>query len=266
MSATQSINSQTEAGLSSRNRSDGAEKSSPGESATPQSALTDAQLRIVLAPCVSGIWPMERAIRICRLYEAGTSLSDIAAAFGVKKNAVVGKVHRFVATGILVARGNAGGNPAYKKPPAAPAPKLTLPPLASHEPEARPETPPEVAGATALVKVHNRGPRTAATRVRVTAEHHSAPRLIPAALNRPLASAPREPAHVAPPPPKYGRVTECCWPLGHPGTPKFRFCDQPSDPGRPYCHPHASKAYVTVRGDAAPQAGTGAILFERAGS
>jgi GcrA cell cycle regulator len=39
----------------------------------------------------------------------------------------------------------------------------------------------------------------------------------------------------------------CCWPLGEPGTPSFRFCDAEASPGKPYCGDHAAVAYVKVR-------------------
>ena len=58
------------------------------------------------------------------------------------------------------------------------------------------------------------------------------------------APAPR----VVPPAPRpYGRVVTCCWPIGEPGTRSFRFCDDASEPGRPYCSEHAKLAYVKVR-------------------
>ena len=40
------------------------------------------------------------------------------------------------------------------------------------------------------------------------------------------------------------RVSQCCWPIGDPRTPTFRFCDDSSLPGKPYCAAHASTAYV----------------------
>ena len=43
----------------------------------------------------------------------------------------------------------------------------------------------------------------------------------------PLAVRPRPP--VTPP---------CCWPLGEPRSPSFRFCGDPSLPGRSYCERH----------------------------
>jgi len=56
------------------------------------------------------------------------------------------------------------------------------------------------------------------------------------------------PARVAVPAPRpYGRVVTCCWPLGEPGTRTFRFCDDPSEPGKPYCPDHVKLAYVKVR-------------------
>ena len=53
---------------------------------------------------------------------------------------------------------------------------------------------------------------------------------------------------VAPPAPRpYGRIVTCCWPLGEPGTRSFRFCNDASEPGKPYCSDHAKLAYVKVR-------------------
>jgi GcrA cell cycle regulator len=67
-----------------------------------------------------------------------------------------------------------------------------------------------------------------------------------------LAPAPRAVSASGPrphpmPPPRYGRVITCCWPIGEPGTQSFRFCDAPSVPGKPYCSEHAELAYVKVR-------------------
>ena len=67
-----------------------------------------------------------------------------------------------------------------------------------------------------------------------------------------------EPLRAAPPPkpatplhavarPSRGRLVECCWPIGEPGTRSFRFCNAESLPGKPYCPSHASLAYVKVK-------------------
>lgn len=43
------------------------------------------------------------------------------------------------------------------------------------------------------------------------------------------------------------RVSACCWPIGDPGTPTFRFCSDSAITGKPYCSEHAALAYVKVR-------------------
>ena len=70
---------------------------------------------------------------------------------------------------------------------------------------------------------------------------------LPSALTRPA----RTPAPAVPPTPpspprrRYGPSGQpCCWPLGEPGTPGFRFCGSGSEQGRPYCPEHSSLAYV----------------------
>ncbi len=43
------------------------------------------------------------------------------------------------------------------------------------------------------------------------------------------------------------RSRSCCWPIGEPRTPGFRFCDAPSVAGRSYCEQHMRKAYQPRR-------------------
>ncbi len=43
------------------------------------------------------------------------------------------------------------------------------------------------------------------------------------------------------------RTTPCCWPIGEPGKPSFRFCNAPAAASKPYCEEHAAIAYVRVR-------------------
>jgi GcrA cell cycle regulator len=47
--------------------------------------------------------------------------------------------------------------------------------------------------------------------------------------------------------PRYGSTRACCWPLGEPGQPGFRFCAAESLLGKPYCGEHAAVAYVKPR-------------------
>jgi GcrA cell cycle regulator len=37
----------------------------------------------------------------------------------------------------------------------------------------------------------------------------------------------------------------CCFPIGTPRTPTFRYCDEPSEPGKPYCRAHCAEAYAS---------------------
>ncbi|MBV8094030.1 MAG: GcrA cell cycle regulator [Acetobacteraceae bacterium] len=58
-------------------------------------------------------------------------------------------------------------------------------------------------------------------------------------------SAPVTPAMLPTPAPSFARTgkTPCCWPIGEPGTPGFRFCDALAVTGRPYCQQHCAVAY-----------------------
>ena len=157
-------------------------------------------------------WANETILRLRALWDEGHSTAEIGRRLGLSKNAVVGKAHRLElpARPSPIRRGTGiprPKRPAVRRPPAA---GPTLPPLAS----TRPPTP------------------------------------MPLAMPRPLATAPAAP-HMPRPlpvvPRPYGRVITCCWPIGEPGTPSFRFCDQGSVPGKPYCEAHAELAYVRIR-------------------
>lgn len=43
-------------------------------------------------------------------------------------------------------------------------------------------------------------------------------------------------------------VSRCCWPIGDPGTPEFRFCEAANAAGYPYCPDHCAIAYRPARG------------------
>jgi len=70
-------------------------------------------------------------------------------------------------------------------------------------------------------------------------------------VGAPVAAAPMprpapQPANVR----SFPRVTSsrsCCWPIGEPGQPSFRFCSSEALVGKPYCPEHASVAYVKAR-------------------
>lgn len=150
-------------------------------------------------------WPEAQIKRLHELWaHEELSTTAIGRALGKSKNAVVGKARR---EGLPPRPSPIIRRPDGPRPPRIPrAPRSTIPPLAC------------VAA-------------PAATPARTT----------PPA---PVAPAIRKPAPVivaAPPPPV--RRTPCCWPIGEPGRPGFRFCDEPSDGRTPYCAPHAAQAY-----------------------
>jgi hypothetical protein len=64
---------------------------------------------------------------------------------------------------------------------------------------------------------------------------------IPTTVER-LVSAAAPARHVAIAPRRIGSHP-CCWPIGEPGTPAFRFCDDPAPLDVPYCDEHARLAY-----------------------
>lgn len=158
-------------------------------------------------------WSETTIVRLRELWTEGHSTAEIGRRLGVSKNAVVGKAHRLdlPARPSPIRRDAEGGE--ARRPASRRVEGPTLPPLSSTS-----------------------TPISAATPVATAAP-------VPAPA-RPVAPPPRIQV-VAPRP--YARVVTCCWPIGEPGTRSFRFCDDQSEPGKPYCTEHAKLAYVKVR-------------------
>ena len=162
-------------------------------------------------------WAEETIVRLRTLWDEGLSTAEIGRRLGVSKNAVVGKAHRLdlPARPSPIRRDGSGPRAPRRSAPRRVA-GPTLPPLSSTCADGR------------------RRRRTAVL-----------PRMM-AVAPRPIPAPP--PVRVAPPAPRpYGRIVTCCWPIGEPGTRSFRFCDEASEPGKPYCSDHAKLAYVRVR-------------------
>ncbi len=158
-------------------------------------------------------WNQDAIAKLRALWAEGHSTAEIGRRLGVSKNAVVGKAHR-----------------------------LNLPPRPSpirRDAVARPVAPRRATGPT-LPPLPTMG---------ATMEARPAPRRVEAPRAAPRAETPIRVVATSTPRTGLatGRTTECCWPLGDPGTRSFRFCDAPSEPGRPYCEAHAAQAYVRVR-------------------
>ncbi len=157
-------------------------------------------------------WTEEAIATLRRLWDEGLSTAEIGRRMGISKNAVVGKAHRLN----LAAR----PSPIRRSPDGAQAP-----------------------------------PRPA-RRVARPAMPRPSPMLVAPALTRPAAPThrPAVPDRQAAPvlpmpraePLRLGNAT-CCWPIGEPGTPEFRFCGARALLGKPYCAEHAAIAYVRVK-------------------
>lgn len=147
-------------------------------------------------------WPGEKIAQLRELWATGLSTAEIGRRMGISKSAAVGKAHRLnlPPRPSPILRDQPGAPPRPRPPPRAG--KATLPPL---PPLPAPAPPP-------------------------------APR--PPPVHQPPAPPPAPDMPVDPPLRWRGRVEDCCWPIGEPGSRGFRYCDAPSEPGRPYCREH----------------------------
>jgi GcrA cell cycle regulator len=156
-------------------------------------------------------WTAEAIERLRVFWSEGHSTAEIGRRMGVSKNSVVGKAHRLQ----LPARPSPIRRDPTMARPAATGRRPTLPPL-----------------------------RVVAT-------------VPPAPTPRGEEARPAQPpAAVSPPAPKGGNILRpfarstarsCCWPIGEPGTPGFRFCTAEAMNTKPYCAEHAAVAYVRVK-------------------
>lgn len=231
------------------------------------------------------VWDEETIRSLQDLWTQGLSTAEIGRRLGVSKNAIVGKAHRLdlEARPSPIRRGVA--KPVNERPAAFPRMAgPTLPPLASavvesFDSQALPVSvfvPPAFAttvvattvlATTALattglaqpVAVQPASVTTVVVPPAVTASSNAVPsnvqplRPAPVVAVRPATpptvQAPAAPRPMMPSAPIQTRrsTPSCCWPIGEPGTKAFRFCDDNSLPGKPYCDEHARLAYVRIR-------------------
>ena len=159
-------------------------------------------------------WNEETISRLRAMWAEGLTTAEIGRRLGVTKNAVVGKSHRLM----LPPRPSP-----IRRAPAGPAP-LRAPlraPLLAPRQATGPTLPPLPHAARIIA-----APRPAL---------------------QPVPATPRLPVLRGVPAFSGTRLTACCWPIGEPGTPSFRFCDDGAMAGKPYCTSHAALAYVKVR-------------------
>ena len=149
-------------------------------------------------------WTSDVIARLRCLWDEGHSTAEIGRRLNVSKNAVVGKAHRLD----LPARPTPIRRRDPSSPPSRPRRSNTVPHMAETLP-----LPSDVPPLPAPPK-----PVAVIEQPRLTQE--------------------------APPRRAMGRITPCCWPIGEPGRRDFRFCEEPSAPGKPYCDEHSRTAYV----------------------
>ncbi len=215
-------------------------------------------------------WTDERIERLTKMWEGGSTASQIAEELGgVSRNAVIGKAHRLG----LKARpspvkandkAESADTPEAKpakaaEPPATPAPVAEAPrapaaaPVAATAPSAPPPAAarpaaPEAAAAVAdgdLPPVKPPSPRI------VSVGPGGFLRQGPGDQQAPIPPAPPRRLVAARPAPEIADKTGlldlndriCRWPMGHPGEPDFHFCGVKVNPGFPYCVEHCGRAY-----------------------
>ncbi len=191
------------------------------------------------------VWCEETILRLREMWEQGHSTAEIGRRLGVSKNAIVGKAHRLD----LSAR----PSPIRREPMERTNERLaschrpvgpTLPPLPSAI-----DPPPT----RALTGSSSQGPFAGQSAGQSHGMAHiqalrAAP-AVPVMVPKPPVPAVAPPLRAVAPPPAQPRrsAPACCWPIGEPGKKDFRFCDDVSVPGKPYCEEHARVAYVRIR-------------------
>ena len=171
------------------------------------------------------VWDEDTNRHLRDLWTQGHSTAEIGRRLGVSKNAIVGKAHRLDLDARPSPIRREAAKPAVDRP--APYPRVagpTLPPLASAGVQPVTPLPPNL---QVLRPPPVIGPRPVVT--------------VPVAVPAPRAVMPSAPIQTR------RSAPSCCWPIGEPGTKTFRFCDDTSVAGKPYCDEHAKLAYVKIR-------------------
>jgi GcrA cell cycle regulator len=189
------------------------------------------------------VWNEETIRQLKDLWTEGHSTAEIGRRLGVSKNAIVGKAHRLELDARPSPIRRESGKSDSDRPAPFPRPAgPTLPPLASAS------VPPP------MVRIDTPAPRRAlppAPAVRVPTTN--APMTGAPMTNAPMTGAAPPMRHELPPmrpvsvAPVRRSAPTCCWPIGEPGTKSFRFCDDASLAGKPYCDEHARLAYVRIK-------------------
>ena len=172
-------------------------------------------------------WTDAKIARLTQLWAEGLPTAEIARRLNLSKNAVVGKAHRL----------RLSERPSPIKPREGEQPHRIVPAPPPGWRTGRPTL-----------------PRLPCLRLPLAA---AAATPDGALLPSPSPSPSLE-ANALGTPPRPRAAHPCCWPLGEPGSPRFRYCDAPVLAGKPYCGAHCQLAYTRRR--AAPE-----VLYGRPG-
>jgi GcrA cell cycle regulator len=198
------------------------------------------------------VWNEETIRHLRVLWTEGHSTAEIGRRLGVSKNAIVGKAHRLDLDARPSPIRRDASKPAAER--SAAYPKVagpTLPPLASAGIHAAPTREPASLPPTPDIQAANvpasNGPAPSGHAYNVQKLHVVPPGPAPVPPPAPALIQPVRPLAAPPPAAPRRSAPACCWPIGEPGTKAFRFCDDLSLPGKPYCDEHAKLAYVRIR-------------------
>lgn len=189
-------------------------------------------------------WTPEAIEALRGFWAEGHSTAEIGRRMGISKNAVVGKAHRLTLPprpSPIRREATIGTAPAPRPAaPAAPAqPRTVQAPAAQSMPAQAAQPAASPAPAQPAAPAAPPQPRMAAP-APVAAQPAPRPAAPPARKPAPVSNAIVRPF-------LRSSSRSCCWPIGEPGTPEFRFCTSQAMSGKPYCPEHAAVAYVKVR-------------------
>ncbi|CAK7192312.1 hypothetical protein COMNV_00505 [Commensalibacter sp. Nvir] len=164
-------------------------------------------------------WNEKAVARLRELWLQGLSTAEIGRHLNVTKNAVVGKVHRL----------GLEGRPSPIRKPRVKNSKEEADLKQNSKPSEK-EIKPSKTGQDQYIK-QARSEKKNDLKNRLT-DKIKKPKIEFVAIEET---------------PKKRPYTECCWPIGDPGTKGFHFCGAPAIPGKPYCLEHIQIAYVKLR-------------------
>ena len=193
-------------------------------------------------------WTDERIERLTKMWEGGSTASQIAEELGgVSRNAVIGKAHRL---GLKTRPSPVKPNEKTEPAPRAAKPAAAAPRAAQPAPP-RPSAPAAQApAATPSIPLNPTQSSKPQQRI-VSVGPGGFLRQGPGDQQAPIPPAPPRRLVPAKPSPEIADKTSllelndriCRWPMGHPGEADFHFCGEKVNPGFPYCVDHCGRAF-----------------------